>query len=159
MEANRSRDVWGQLGRTPSPIRYGYKAQSGYYTDVESGILFLTHRYLDPATGRFLTRDPIGVKGGVNLYAYCRNRVVTQSDYLGTQSNILLPPFELIGWLWKLLQHVGGECARCATESLKLARRVLEWSSNDLLAHCYATCEITRCSCSPVCVGLAGGVS
>ena len=65
-------------GSNPTP--HGYKAQWGYYTDVESGILFLTHRYLDPATGRFLTRDPIGVEGGVNLYQYVGNRVVVRAD-------------------------------------------------------------------------------
>jgi len=30
------------------PTPYGYKAQWGYYTDAEMGILFLTHRYFDP---------------------------------------------------------------------------------------------------------------
>ena len=68
-------------GSNPTP--HGYKAQWGYYTDVESGILFLTHRYLDPATGRFLTRDPIGVEGGVNLYAYVRNSIVLDNDPSG----------------------------------------------------------------------------
>ncbi len=44
---------WGQplCGSNPTP--YGHKGQWGYYTDVESGILLLTHRYLDHATGRF----------------------------------------------------------------------------------------------------------
>ena len=63
---------------------YGYKAQWGYYTDVESGILLLTHRYLDPAMGRLLTRDPIGFEGGVNLYAYVGNGVVMRADPRGT---------------------------------------------------------------------------
>ncbi|GIV17615.1 MAG: hypothetical protein KatS3mg022_3050 [Armatimonadota bacterium] len=49
-----------------------------------AGILLLTHRYLDPTTGRFLTRDPIGIEGGINLYAYCRNRVVMLNDRSGT---------------------------------------------------------------------------
>jgi RHS repeat-associated protein len=42
---------------------YGYKGQWGYYTDGETGLLLLTHRYCDPATGRFLTRDPIRFEG------------------------------------------------------------------------------------------------
>jgi uncharacterized protein RhaS with RHS repeats len=46
-------------------------------------LLLLTHRYLDPATGRFLTRDPIGVEGGINLYAYVGNGVVMGSDACG----------------------------------------------------------------------------
>ncbi|GIV17034.1 MAG: hypothetical protein KatS3mg022_2469 [Armatimonadota bacterium] len=50
---------------------------------METGILLLTHRYLDPATGRFLTRDPIGLEGGVNLYAYVGNGVVVLSDSKG----------------------------------------------------------------------------
>ena len=66
---------------TPTP--FAYKGQWGYYTDVETGILLLTHRYLDPATGRFLTRDPIGFEGGVNLYAYVGNGVVVGSDARG----------------------------------------------------------------------------
>jgi len=38
------------------------------------------HRYLDPATGRFLTRDPIGFEGGINLYAYVGNGVINNID-------------------------------------------------------------------------------
>jgi hypothetical protein len=33
-------------------LPYGYKGQWGYYTDGETGVLLLTHRYLDPAMGR-----------------------------------------------------------------------------------------------------------
>ena len=52
---------------------FGYKAEFGYYTDNESGLQLLTHRYYDLSTGRFLTRDPISYRGGINLYSYVRN--------------------------------------------------------------------------------------
>jgi len=51
--------------------------------DSETGLLLLTHRYLDPAMGRFLTRDPIGCEGGINLYAYVGNGVVNKADPSG----------------------------------------------------------------------------
>ncbi len=68
---------------TSNPTPYGYKAQWGYYTDTETGLLLLTYRYFDPVTGRFLTRDPIGMEGGVNLYAYVGNRTPILYDPSG----------------------------------------------------------------------------
>jgi len=73
-------DAWGQRMSGNNPTPYGYKGQWGYYTDAETGLLLLTHRYLDPATGRFLTRDPIGFEGGINLYAYVGNGVINNID-------------------------------------------------------------------------------
>ncbi len=43
----------------------GAGAEWGYYTDRYTGLLLLTHRYHDPAAGRF--RNPIGYAGWVNL--------------------------------------------------------------------------------------------
>ncbi|WP_306296926.1 RHS repeat-associated core domain-containing protein, partial [Escherichia coli] len=31
------------------------------------------HRYYDPDVGRFMVTDPIGLRGGLNLYAYAPN--------------------------------------------------------------------------------------
>jgi hypothetical protein len=41
------------------------------------------YRYLDPVTGRWLTRDPIEERGGVNLYRLVRNDGMNQIDVLG----------------------------------------------------------------------------
>ncbi|MBC8134685.1 MAG: hypothetical protein H8F28_02225, partial [Fibrella sp.] len=49
---------------------WGFGAQSGYYTDRETGFVYCTFRYYDPATGRWLSEDPIGYAGGQNLYKY-----------------------------------------------------------------------------------------
>jgi RHS repeat-associated protein len=46
---------------------FGYAGNFGYQQDA-SGLKLLGHRYYDPSTGRFLTRDPI--KDGRNWYAY-----------------------------------------------------------------------------------------
>jgi RHS repeat-associated protein len=67
---------------------YGYKGQWGYYTDGETGLLLLTHRYYEPATGRFLTRDPAGCEASVNLYAYVRNGVMNKIDPSGLCTKI-----------------------------------------------------------------------
>ncbi len=66
----------------------GYQGQSGYYADWETGtstsaLELLTFRYYDPSTGRFLTRDPIGYKGGANSYEYCSDSPTGGSDPLG----------------------------------------------------------------------------
>ncbi|MGC4513809.1 RHS repeat-associated core domain-containing protein, partial [Escherichia coli] len=40
------------------------------------------HRYYDPLQGRYITQDPIGLKGGWNFYQYPLNPV-TNTDPLG----------------------------------------------------------------------------
>lgn len=69
-------------GATPTDP-YGYNARSGYYLDRETGLYLSQHRYYDPSTGRWITRDPIGVAGGVNLYAYCQSGPVANADPSG----------------------------------------------------------------------------
>ena len=62
---------------------FGFRAQFGYYTDIETGLQLLTYRYYGSSNGRFLTRDPISYAGGINLYAYTRNRPTLFVDTLG----------------------------------------------------------------------------
>ncbi len=37
--------------------------------DEETGLVFMRARYYDPELGRFISEDPIGLEGGINLYA------------------------------------------------------------------------------------------
>ena len=59
---------------------FGYAGGFGYQED-SSGLKLLGHRYYDPTTGRFLSRDPI--KDGRNWYVYCDNNPLNAVDPWG----------------------------------------------------------------------------
>jgi RHS repeat-associated protein len=50
-------DAYGRRWQGPGTDAFGYKGQYGYYTDSETGLLLLTHRYYHAWHARFLTRD------------------------------------------------------------------------------------------------------
>jgi len=42
----------------------------GQYYDTEMELNYNYYRYYDPSNGRYLRADPIGFKGGLNLFQY-----------------------------------------------------------------------------------------
>ncbi len=61
---------------------FDYRFSSEVY-DSESGLVYYNYRYYSAELGRWLSRDPIGEKGGWNLYAMVGNGVVNAWDWLG----------------------------------------------------------------------------
>jgi RHS repeat-associated protein len=62
----------------------------GYQSDVAMHLQLLGARYYDPEVGRFLSPDPIGFAGGLNLYGYCFNNPVGLVDPAGTNPAVIL---------------------------------------------------------------------
>ena len=67
-----------------NPFRY-----RGYYWDEEIALYYLNARYYDPEVGRFISQDSIKylapeTLNGINLFAYCLNNPVMETDPDGT---------------------------------------------------------------------------
>ncbi|MGE0084745.1 MAG: RHS repeat-associated core domain-containing protein [Desulfococcaceae bacterium] len=63
----------------------------GQYYDSETGLHYNWHRYYDPDSGRYLTPDPIGLAGGMNLYVYVDGNPVNRADPEGLEQKNLYP--------------------------------------------------------------------
>jgi RHS repeat-associated protein len=75
-------DSFGNITSGTPTITQPYTYTAREY-DPETGLYFYRARYYDPKAGRFLTRDPIGFKGGINVYIYAGNNPINISDALG----------------------------------------------------------------------------
>ena len=78
--ATRSYDAFGMLVSTTGTPKgpFGFAGGHGYQEEGDTGLKLLGHRYYDPSTGRFLTRDPI--KDGRNWYGYCNDNPLRTVD-------------------------------------------------------------------------------
>lgn len=55
----------------------------GQLEDEETGLFYNDHRYYDPDTGRYISPDPLGLRGGINSYAYARGNPLRFIDPSG----------------------------------------------------------------------------
>ncbi|MDI1257915.1 RHS repeat-associated core domain-containing protein [Aquabacterium sp.] len=81
VQAYKRFDPWGKvIGTGGAMPTYGY---TGREPDLSTGYMYYRARYYDPTLGRFLGRDPIGLEGGLNVYAYVDNNPVNFTDPSG----------------------------------------------------------------------------
>jgi RHS repeat-associated protein len=56
--------------------------------DKVSGLYYYGFRYYNPSTGRWPSRDPIGERGGLNLYGMVNNNPLSYWDFLGLSCQV-----------------------------------------------------------------------
>ena len=78
------------LGAFEFPARF-----PGQYADKETTLAYNYFRDYDPAVGRYLEPDPIGLRGGSNIFAYVTNDPLSRADPFGLSSLVLPRPFVL----------------------------------------------------------------
>ena len=61
-------------------VRYRFQ---GRERSAATGLTNFRMRWYDAVTGRWLSKDPIGLSGGLNLYAFCGGDPVNQADWIG----------------------------------------------------------------------------
>jgi RHS repeat-associated protein len=70
------------LGTTPTDFNF-----TGLYRHAKSSLDLATFRAYDPDFGRWLNRDPIAERGGLNLYDYVGNSPIANVDLSGLVAN------------------------------------------------------------------------
>lgn len=59
----------------------------GQYYDEETNLHYNHFRYYDPTIGRYITSDPVGLKGGLNTYNYVDSNAIRFFDINGLEKN------------------------------------------------------------------------
>lgn len=98
--------VWTPTVQSGSPAHlniassqpFQYKGQYGCYTDATTGLVYCINRNYDPNVGRWTSRDPSGLDGGVNVFGYVSGDPINGVD-----------PTGLDEWSFKFIVVYGSE--------------------------------------------------
>jgi RHS repeat-associated protein len=62
----------------------------GQYYDPETGLHYNYFRYYNPQTGRYITPDPIGLEGGINLFVHVAGNPLRWIDPWGLRTEVII---------------------------------------------------------------------
>ncbi|EDW2795282.1 RHS repeat protein [Salmonella enterica] len=135
-------DEWGnQLSEENPEYLEQLIRLPGQQYDEESGLHYNRHRYYSPGLGRYITQDPIGLKGGWNLYAYPLNPI-KDTDPLGLSAAdvALIRRKEQLNRkkAWDILSSTYSDMKR------------LNLGDTDQFFHCMAFCRVSKLNDSGV---------
>ena len=76
--------VYGDFGETlersgPMADVFPHRFSTKYH-DGETGLCYYGYRFYNPVLKRWMTEDPMGISGGINLYLFCNNATTYTAD-------------------------------------------------------------------------------
>jgi RHS repeat-associated protein len=75
-------DPFGNLNSGTGSLDQPFKFSTKPY-DEETGLSYYGYRFYMPAIGKWMTKDPLGERGGINLYGFVGNNPINRIDPLG----------------------------------------------------------------------------
>jgi RHS repeat-associated protein len=82
VQARYEYDTYGQRTKTAGALDADFQ-YAGYYMHSPSGLNLTVYRAYRAELGRWINRDPIEERGGINLYSYVGNNPAEKNDALG----------------------------------------------------------------------------
>lgn len=81
--------VFGEILSQTNPARSSRFTYTGREYDAESGLYYYRYRMYDPGSGRFMSEDPLGFRGGdTNLQRFVKNSPINFLDPFGLTASI-----------------------------------------------------------------------
>ena len=101
-------DVWGNVLTDTNPEFQPFGYAGGLY-DRDVQLVHFGARDYDPQIGRWMTKDPLGLNVGTNMYRYVKNDPINKIDPTGKacSDNITDQYYDLLRQLRRLLQERG----------------------------------------------------
>ena len=103
-------------------------------------MVYYNYRYYNPAIAKWLNRDPVEEKGGVNLYGCVNNNVINKIDLLGLICELhkkVLLPWSFIGAMPGPDANSAQHLILCHSFYVVYVRNVVEWYK----CKCFGKCR------------------
>lgn len=106
-------DAWGNViseyvapsAAALANLRYRFQCREW---SAVTGLINFRMRWYDAETGRWLSKDPIGLSGGLNLYCFCGNNPLNQIDPFGQDAGNNTSWWDRLKGFWEGFKTAAG---------------------------------------------------